>query len=335
MEKVSLSLQNLKKKLSNKQISPLYFIIGPEAFLMKEILQAIKSCVLSPETADFNCEIFKAGEGEMERMREAMETLPVFSERRVIVCESAHKLKESDWKILLPIVKAPVETCVLIFVSSAPDKRKKIIKELISYSEILSAETPKDKEWIMWLKEMGKKEGLSFSDSAIALIKEYACYDLMNLDTEIKKLKRFLGSKKHISEKDVLAVVPRVRPENIFALSEAIGQKDMPSALMCLARLLEDNQNEVGALALISRHIRILARVKEGLKKGNTEKTICHKTGVPYFFIQNYIQSANLWTEKKIVSALSALKATDKALKSSPVSAHIWLENFIIKTCSA
>lgn len=335
MAKVSLSLQNLKKKLSNKQISPLYFIIGPEVFLIKESLQGIKSCVLSPETADFNYEVFKANEGEIERMRVAIETLPVFSERRVIVCESAHKLKESDWKILLPVVKTPVKTCVLVFVSSAPDKRKKIIKELMSYCEVVSAQPPAEKEWIMWLKGMGKREGLSFSDSAIALIKEYACYDLMNLDTEIKKLKRFLGSKKHISEEDVLAVVPRVRPENVFALSEAIGQKDMPSALVCLARLLEDNQNEVGALALISRHIRILARVKEGLKKGNTEQTICNKTGVPYFFIQNYIRSANLWTENKIISALEALKATDKALKSSPVSAHIWLENFIIKTCSA
>ena len=332
---MSLILQNLEKRLSRNQISPLYFIMGPERFLIKESLHKIQSCILSQELLDFNYEVFFAGKMETERLREAVETLPVLSTKRMIVCEEAHHLTESDWKILQPVLSTSVDTSVLVFVSEASDKRKKVIKELMSCCEVISAQAPNEKEWFVWLKWMGAREGLSFSDSAVLLIKEYACYDLMNLETEIKKLKSFMGSKKHISEKDVLAVVPRIRPENVFALSKAIGQKNLSASLLCLARLLEDNHNEIGALSLISRHIRILARIKEGIKKGHTEQTLCSKTGVPRFFIRNYIQEADLWTEKKIFSSIEILKATDKALKSSPISAHIWLENFIIKTCSA
>ena len=99
-------------------------------------------------------------------------------------------------------------------------------------------------------------------------MQEYAGSDLLNLETEIKKLKHFLGTdSRPVSEKDVLNVVVRVQPENIFALSKAIGNKNISSALISLARLLEDNQSEVGALSLISRHFRILARVREGFKK--------------------------------------------------------------------
>ena len=331
---MSLTLQNLERQLSNNQVSSLYFIMGPEIFLIKESLKRIKSCVLSKESMDFNYEFFRVGEGEVSRVREAVETLPVLSPKRMVVYEEVHRLKESDWKALKPVMDQPVETSVLVFISEAPDKRKKIIKELLSYCEVISAQPPNEKEWLWWLHRMGEKEGLSFSDSAAVLIREYACYDLMNLQTEIKKLKSFTGSGKHISEEDVLNIVPRVRPENIFALSKAIGQRDLAAALLCLARLLEDNQNEIGALSLISRHIRILARIKEGIKKGHTEQTLCVKTGVPRFFIRNYIQEANLWTERKITSSMEILAATDKALKSSPVSAHIWLENFIVKTCS-
>ena len=331
---MSLNLQNLEKKLSGNQIAPAYFIIGPEVFLIKESLRRIKSHILSPESLDFNYETFRGGEGEIERIYEAVETFPVFSQKRVVVCEEAHRLKEADWKILKPILEKPSDTCVLIFISETPDKRKKIIKELLSCCEVVSAQPPNEKEWFTWLQWMGKREGLSFSQSAAMLIKEYACYDLLNLETEIKKLKNFLAPKTHISEEDVLKVVPRVRPEDVFALSRAIGKRDISAALLCLARLLEDNHNEVGALALISRHIRILVRIKEGIKKGHTEQTICNKTGVPIFFIRSYIQEADLWTEKKLISAMEILKATDRALKSSPVSAHIWLENFIVKTCS-
>ena len=331
---MSLTLQNLENKLSKNQISPLYFVIGPEIFLIKESLRKIQSHILSQESLDFNYEVFCIGEVEIERVYEAVKTCPVFSTKRVIVCEEAHRLKESDWKVLRSIVSNPVETCVLIFVSSNPDKRKKIIKELLSFCEVIPAQTPKEAEWSVWLKWMGEREGLSFSDSATALIKEYACYDLMHLETEIKKLKNFLGSKKNISAEEILNVVPRVRPENIFDLSKAIGQKNLSAALVCLARLLEDNHNEVGVLSLISRHIRILARIKEGVKKGHTEQTLCSKTGVPRFFIRDYIRESDLWTDQKLLSTIEILKATDKALKSSPVSAHIWLENFIVKTCS-
>ena len=331
---MSLTLQQLEKQLSKKEIYPVYFIMGPELFLIKESLKKIQHCVLSPDSMDFNYQVFRVGEMEIERVCEAVETLPVLSEKRMIVCESVHKLTESDWKILKPLVSKPVDTCVLVFISEVLDKRKKVIKELLSYCKPILAQPPNANEWVFWLKWMGEKEGLSFSDSAVMLLKEYAFYDLINLETEVKKLKNFLGDKRHISEEDVLNVVPRVRPENIFALSKAIGQRNLSSALLCLARLLEDNQSEVGALVLISRHIRILARVKEGIKKGYTEQTLCNKTGVPRFFIRNYIQEAELWTEKKILSAMEVLKTTDKALKSSPVSAHIWLENFIIKACS-
>jgi DNA polymerase-3 subunit delta len=37
---------------------------------------------------------------------------------------------------------------------------------------------------------------------------------------------------------------------------------------------------------------------------------------------------------KKLESSFLILTETDKALKSSPMSAHIWLENLILKTCS-
>ena len=332
---MSFLLQNLANKLSKKQISPAYFIYGPEVFLIQESLKCLKSQVLSSASLDFNYEVFCCGEVEPENIRSAVETLPVFSEKRIIVCEQAHRLKESDWKVLQPLVQNPVKSAVLVFVSETLDKRKKITKALLKLCEEIPAKTPKGAEWHTWIKWMGQREDLSFSADSIQTMKEYATSDLLNLETEIKKLKNFLGtSKKQVSEQDVLSVVARVQPENVFALSKAIGKKNVSSALISLSRLLEDNQNEVGVLALISRHIRVLARVKEGLKKGYKESTLCAKTGLSHYVLYDYIASADLWTEKKLLSALELLKDTDKALKSSSLPSYVFLENFIMKTCS-
>ena len=331
---MALTLKNLEKQLSQKQVPRLYFIMGPELFFIKNSLNMIKTRSLSKESYDFNYEVFRAGEMSIEKLQETVESLPVFSDKRIIVCEEAHRFKETDWKYIEPLLKDKADHCIVVFVSEIPDKRKKIIKLLSQHCEIISAQKAKESELPTWIQWMAKQQDLNLSNSAMQLLKEHAGHDLMSLENEIKKIKNFSENKTEISAEDVLKIVPRTRPENIFALSRAIGNKNLSSALSCLARLLEDNQSAIGALALIIRHIRILARVKEGVKRGYTLQTISAKTGVPHFFITDYKAEANNWTEKKIISTLETLQATDKALKSSPLSSHIWLENFIIKTCS-
>ena len=327
-----LTLKKLDQQLEKGQVSPLYFIMGPEIFLVQESLRMIQSHVLSPEALDFNYEVFYVNRASVEAMRSAVETLPIFSKKRVVVCEEAQNLKESDWKLIEPIVMNPVSTCVLIFISRELDKRRKITKQLMSYCTMVSAQTPKESEWPVWIKWMGQKKGLTFSATALELLKNQAGYHLIVIKNEIEKLAQFLGDKKQVSIEDVLKVVPRTRPENIFALSRAIGQRKLSAALLCWTRLLEDNQSILSALALITRHIRILARIKEGVKKGHTHKVLCQHAGVPFFVIHDYIQEASLWTEHKIMSVMEILLEADRTIKSSGATS-VWMENCIIKAC--
>ena len=331
---MSLTLKSLKQRISKDSLQNLYFIVGPELFLIKEILQMIRSHCLSAGSEDFNYHVFHAGEVESARIRETIVTLPVLSDKRMVLCEDAHRLTESDWENLKPVIEKPVSACVLVFVSKEPDKRKKIIKNLMTCCEVISAQTPKESEWLGWIEWMGRKRNIRFTPGAALMLQQYAGYDLMGLEHEIIKLSRLFGKGSLISEEGILKVVPRARPENVFALSRAIARKKLSEAFLCLARLLEDNQNEIGALALITRHIRILARIKEGLKRGYTEQTLCNKTGLPRFFVRDYIKEAEAWEEQKIISTIETLCSTDRAIKSSPLSSHIWLENLIIKTCS-
>ena len=102
---------------------------------------------------------------------------------------------------------------------------------------------------------------------------------------------------------------------------------------MQLANLLEHGQNEVGVVSMITRHIRILSIVREGMRSGLSGQRLSAKAGVPNFFLRDYMDQARAWGDPKIRMTMDVLYETDKALKSSPVSAHIWLENLIIKTC--
>ena len=120
----------------------------------------------------------------------------------------------------------------------------------------------------------------------------------------------------------------------MFELTKAIGQKNQGQALYFLAELLRSGNNEISTLALIKRHIRILFQIKKALSTGVAQSQIASLVGVPPFFVNEYIQQVRLWSEKGVLQAIENLKNTDMALKSSPLSSHIWLENFIIKSCN-
>jgi DNA polymerase-3 subunit delta len=132
---------------------------------------------------------------------------------------------------------------------------------------------------------------------------------------------------------DVAAAVSRSKEENVFDFTKAIGENDRVKALEHLVHLLDQGQNEIGIVSLLSRHIRILLTVKKGMEEGLHGAKLAHYAQVPPYFLESYIDQARLWAIRKLEQTLVMLCETDKALKSSPLSSHIWLENLVLKTC--
>ena len=78
----------------------------------------------------------------------------------------------------------------------------------------------------------------------------------------------------------------------------------------------------------------MLLTVRSGLDQGFGGAKLASLAQVPTYFIESYCDQAKHWPMRKLEDALVVLQETDKALKSSPVSSHIWLENMVLKSCS-
>ena len=62
-----MTLKNLEKQLAGRPPKA-FFILGPEAFLIKKSLNMIKNRLRSQEQAGLNFEIFQAGEMKLEKL---------------------------------------------------------------------------------------------------------------------------------------------------------------------------------------------------------------------------------------------------------------------------
>ena len=329
-----MTIKELKNFLDSDKIFPVYLLTGGELFLQKTALKLIKQKIIdSKDSEDFNFNAFYAGEHNPRDVLESLEILPVLSERRLVFCHDIHLFKEKDWSVLLPAIQNPLDGTVFVLTAPELDKRKKISKTLLELTQAVYCRSPKSSEIVHWVKWLSSSHQINLSEKALDLLIQLSGPSLMNINNELKKLKSFYSSSE-VSEEDIVKVVARVRPENVFAFTEAIGRQDLSKSFHFLVYLLEDQESEVGLLSLVTRHIRILRQIKEGMSQGLRPSEVSARAGIPSFFLKDYIQQVQLWDERKLSKVTEILHATDRALKSSPLSSHIWLENFVLKACS-
>lgn len=286
------------------------------------------------ETLDFNFDDLEGSKITGSGLVASGETFPFNAEKRLVFCREAQAIKKEDWKTIDLFMKSNPHSVVMVFFFDKVDKRKKHLKILIEQATELSAGFVREWERGPWIKYMAERAGLSFSPSAYSLFEQLSGTNLLQMNSEIMKLKSYLGDRKSLVEEgDISLAVSRTKIDTVFELAAAIGKKDKIRSLECLAHLSAHNQSEVAALALVARHIRILSRICEGWRKGLSKGELIASAGIPPFFFPEYSRQAKLWSENQIKRVMGALYETEKALKTSSLASHIWLEYFILQTC--
>ena len=316
------------------QIHPHYFFFGEETFLLDDAVARVSTVALGEGLRDFNFDTFDLELGEVGRIRDVIETLPLMTERRVVVLKNAHLLKEAAAETLAPLLTAPVHTTTVIWTAIKIDKRKKFYKLLLDKCVSVEMRRPDEADIPGWIQHLSSRHGVKLGEAETQLLFDMVGPNLTDLNGELQKLQSYLGERKQVQTQDLLQSVSRLRSDSVFDLTDAIGRNDCARALVCLANLLDNGENEIGILSLISRHVRILKSVREGMEQGLSGQRLSLRVGVPNYFLRNYVDQARQWPTQKIEKTYQALLDTDRALKSAPISSHIWLENFVLRTCA-
>jgi DNA polymerase-3 subunit delta len=326
--------QAVEKSLKDQTFAPIYFFFGDEPYLLQQAVQYLKVCALHGGAADFNFSSYYAADTEPGRIRDEVETLPMMAPRRVVIVKEVQDFTDKEWEQMEPILQTPVDSTVLILMASRIDKRKKYFKLLYEQSVFTEFKKPFENQIPGWVRQICKAHELEITDEAVQLLHRLVGNQLLEIEAEVKKLADFVGARKEIQLEDVAQCVSKRREQNVFSLAARIAEGDRVEALLQLADLLHDGQSEVGIVTLVARHIRILLILKQGMEIGLSGQKLATYAQVPNYYLQEYVSQSRLWAVKKLESALLVLAETDRALKSSPLSSHIWLENLVMKTCA-
>lgn len=325
---------------AQKTIKPLplkliYYFYGAEDLLIEEAIDAIKLRALTGGMAALNFQVFAKGGLDAAAIIQAAMTMPAFSDWRVVLVKDAEALKITDVRFLMDYIKNPSPSTCLILASNAAkvDKKTELIKLLEKGGYLRAFGRLGDRELIARAKKDAAREGKAISDSAEKKLVTLSGGKLRELKGELEKIILFAGDKAAIDVSDVEDAGLDCREETMFGLSDAIGSKDVKTALRIYGKVsTEPWLMVVGAIA---RQVRILLKIKALERSGVERSAIAWQLGIYPGHFEGYHKRSALFDEMELKAALMKLRKVDVVLKTGRMPERIAMSKLIIDLCGA
>lgn len=308
---------------------------GDEHLLMEEVAAKIRSTCLNKKTIPFNLDVYHAPEASPSDVIRSSQTLPVMSEKRLVIVKGASRWNSKELEGFLPYLKDPVPTTCLLFISGKIDLRISFVKTVKSRGLCVQVRRLYEEEIRQWIQRRVEGREKQISSDAASFIVEHCGRELTSISSELEKVLLFCESNKRIDLEDVQEVISDTRVWTVFEFIDKLGRKEAVKALDILNRMIEEGVSPLGILGMVARQFRLIWRAKEILRKGGKRAEIGGKLKLAPFQTRPLLAQLNAFSEEELEQAFSILLQVDCALKSSRISRGGALEVMTMKLCGA
>lgn len=319
----------LEQELARGRLSPAYLVLGPETYLAHQAVETLRRGIVSADLAAFNESEFDASASTMAEILSAARTVPMMSQRRLVLVKALHTLPETERGALLEYLSAPAERCVLIMTALDLDRRTAFFRKLKEKAQILEYPKLKSAPLERWAANYVRSHGYTAAPGALKRLLETVGTDLQTLVNEIEKLALFAGTSRVITQEAVDELAGASRQRGIFELIDALGKRDTRAALRILASLLDSGEPPLMIVTMMARHYRQILIVKEMLDNRRKPSEISETAQVPGFIFEEFVRQARSIDRESARAMYMKLAETDRRFKSTNVDNRMVLETLI------
>lgn len=288
--------------------------------------------------ADLNLQRFNAKQLDFAAFEVACQSLPFLSDRRLVILEEAgealRRLPAERFTQLLECLP-PSTALVLIDVYPAESKQKKFpLVEWVQANPQKGYQRqyliPKGSGFVDWIIERCGALGGKIELPAAQLLAEAVESDPRQADQEIEKLLAYVDYQRPINLVDVEKLTHFESQANIFAMVDAIGNKNGTLAIQHLARLLE-NEAALYVFTMIVRQFRLLLVAREALD-GGLAPALALKPHSPSSFVNDkVISQARNFSLGQLERIYQELHQLDVGSKSGRSDLPTALERLVVE----
>ncbi len=308
----------------------LILLYGEDTYRSRQKLKEIVGKYEAKHESGLSLAIFRDGDLNLDKIREKIEAVSMFDEKKLIILENLfqNKKNQEDFFNYAKKIKLKDNQDIVIVIHQegklavSPFKNKLSMLEAFNSLEGVNLAN--------WVKKEFEKNNIQVNPEVIKKLTAYVGKDLWQMSSEINKLASF-GKDKKIVEEDVDLLVKASFDTNIFKTLDALAEKDKKTALKLIHQHLNQGEDEFYLFSMLVYQVRTLLKLKDLIEKGTPYYNLAKKSGLhPYVVKKSSSQLRNFSLEglKKIYQRLSEI---DFGLKVGRINSQTALDLLVVE----
>ena len=222
------TFQDIMKDLKARRFSPIYILMGEEAYYIDQITNYIAENVLTPAEQDFNLNICFGADVSAVQVTDMAKRFPMMAEYQVVIVKEAQNIHSLD--ALEKYLKNPAKTTILVWChkNGKIDVRKKVISLAEAHGVVFESKKLKEYQLAGFMQNYLAAKKITIEPKATQMMADHIGADLSRLTSELDKVALSLSENdKRITPDIVEKEVGVSKNFNTFELRDAIVNRNV------------------------------------------------------------------------------------------------------------
>jgi DNA polymerase-3 subunit delta len=299
-------------------VRPVYAVSGEDAYLRREVLDAIARVALGGAADELALGRFPGDQAQLADVFDELRTLPFLTRRRIAIVEDADPFVTAHRKELEHYAERPAATGVLILAVKSWPSNTRLAKLIDQVGLAIDCKSPREQDLPRWLVGLARSRfACKLDDDAARLMVELVGPEVALLAGELEKTAVYVGERRTIHRADVSRMVGAGRIETIWQILDAATTGQAAEALDHLDRLLASGESPIYLLNAMSASLRKVHHAGQ-LRKARVEaRAACQQAGIPSFAIDKTLKQHAHLGPSRVERLPALLLQADLDLKGS------------------
>lgn len=333
-----MKIEELKQILKGQKPAPNVFLLwGEEAFLRGHYKKQLTELLAPKEMEELNLFRFEGKSYRLDQVDEAMEALPVMSDRKLLIFTDSLIFKPDGrtgakaeyreyWAKRLQDIPEYVS---VIFEESEIDKRSALLKQVDKTGACIEFSYMSEEEMVRWTQRLFALFGKQLAAGDARYLNEITQEGMMAVRREAEKLAAYTGERTQVTREDIDALVSPTVEGRVFDMVAAMLRKDADSALKMLEDLfiLKTDPNQI--LAAVIYNADKLLQTKLLVSGGADKSQIMSELKISPFAASKFMKDSAKYSIQQLCALAERLAETDGHIKSNSMDNAV-LVNLLI-----
>ncbi len=325
-------MKSIQEDIKKQEYKNVYLFYGEEGYLKKQYRDKLLAA-WNPDDDTLNFSRFEGKGIDVKEVISLGETIPFFSERRILLLENTGFFKHPSAELAEYMEQLP-EYLFLLFVEEEVDKRSKMFKSVTKYGRVVEFKVQTESTLMRWVLQTLNREGRKITQRDMELFLSKTGTDMSNIEKELEKLICYTMGREVITTQDIEEVCVNQVTNQIFAMVQAVAEQNQERALQLYYDLLFLKEPPMRILFLLARQYNQLLQIKELKDLGYDMKGISEKSGIQSFVVKKSLGLLGRYSVKMLRQAVDDFVEAEEAVKTGRLDDVLSVELLIVKYAS-